>query len=1179
MFLKSLEIYGFKSFADRTKLTFDRGVSGIVGPNGCGKSNVIDSIRWVLGEQKTKNLRSDKMENVIFNGTDKRKKANFCEVSITFENHKNLLPPEYTTVTITRRLYRDGESEYYLNNVLCRLKDITTLFMDTGIGSDSYAIIELGMVDDLLNDKNNSRRELFEEAAGISKYKVRKRDTLKRLDDTQQDLSRIEDLLFEIEKNLKVLEKQAKKAEKYFELKKQYKLASSQVAFLKNRILEEKLSVQHKLEQEFNDKIVGCNTRIGKHDARISELQKDVLYQEDILSSERKRFQEFIEQIREIEQQKTIRAESLKFIGQREITIHEQIHKDQQNLDSMKAIFVELEEKIDQANEQYDKSEFLVAELETEQEELKSLVQKQKLLTEELQQKIRAKENRVNQLSRERDLKTIQLDGLQKELERAQNDQIAKNHDLDSFSEKIRILNDEINLEKTNLSKMLAFREQLLKDLQILNEQLVRQKEQIYATQRQIDAKQNEYNLTKSLVESLEGFPESVKFLKKQKNWSNQAVLLSDIFTINEDYRVALEYFLEPLMNYFVVPTRLDAIQAVDILAKAGKGKANFLIQDELPQLPTLENINLPETAIPALQLLEYSPEYQRLATYLFQTVVFCESIPVNVPEPWIFVEKKGTSASSRAYLRGGSIGLFEGKRIGRAKNLEKLELEVRQLTEQLENEKSKQIELQESIRKLNADNPTHQIEAAQKVLTKKELDLSALQAKQEQFKAFLKQAQNRTEDLVQEIEKITASIQSIDPELEKAEVELDELNKQFKEKTQAYLEYSNQYSEISNRLNQENLTFVQIKNQIDNLKKEFRFKREQQTQLRQSIEKLNQELAELAHKRKELEETNTTNDDQLIKLYQEKEEFEKRLQFSEEKLRSFKNQVIQNENFIKEERKQKEEIEKQRLEVRDAIQELRFQKNAISDRMKTEFEIDIEHLKSEELFAEKEATNNIAELEKELIRLRERLQTYGEVNPMAVESYQEVKERYDFIVSQKTDLEKAKQDLLNTIHDIDQTAQEKFMSAFTAIRENFIRVFRSLFTEQDTCDLVLVNSDDPTESPIDIIARPKGKRPLTINQLSGGEKTLTAISLLFAIYLFKPAPFCIFDEVDAPLDDANIDKFNKIIQQFSKDSQFIIVTHNKRTMASTEMIYGVTMEETGVSRLLPVDLVSLNLT
>ncbi|MEL7147620.1 MAG: AAA family ATPase, partial [Bacteroidota bacterium] len=559
MQLTKLEIKGFKSFADKVTINFDEGITGIIGPNGCGKSNVVDSIRWVLGEQKTRALRSDKMENIIFNGTKNRKQTQLAEVSLTFSNTKNLIPTEYSQVTITRRYYRSGDSEYLLNGVQCRLKDITNLFLDTGIASNSYAIIELKMVDDILNDKDNSRRSLFEEAAGISKFKIRKKETLKKLNDTDDDLDRVEDLLFEIEKNLKSLERQAKQAERYYSLKEDYKkfsitLAKKSVA--NQRLIHDSLSKQL---EEGNDRKLNFNKIITEKEAAKEKNKADLITREKLLSSRQKTLNEHVGKIRAYESEKKIKNERLRFLNDRVDNLREQIDQDKKSNERAEFSIKSLERE-------YETADKILAEISAKLNILQEEYQQQKTETQEVQNKnnelnnmLSTRREEVFQLNKTIEIKQIQQSTLKQELEKTAETSTEQTANLDQFDRKLKEISG-YKEEKEEEYKMLKSKEeQLQASIKSTSKTIELIKEELVQINRKLDARQNEYNLTKSLVDNLEGFPEAIKFLKKQQGWAKNAPLLSDVLTCPEEYRVTIENYLEPLMNYYIVENEAQA--------------------------------------------------------------------------------------------------------------------------------------------------------------------------------------------------------------------------------------------------------------------------------------------------------------------------------------------------------------------------------------------------------------------------------------------------------------------------------------------------------------------------------------------------------------------------------------------------------------------------------------------
>ncbi|GAB3339720.1 chromosome segregation protein SMC [Marivirga atlantica] len=1175
MQLTKLEIKGFKSFGDRMVINFDKGITGIVGPNGCGKSNVVDSIRWVLGEQKTRALRSDKMENVIFNGTKKRKQSNLAEVSLTFNNTKNLLPTEYANVTITRRYYRTGESEYLLNGVSCRLKDITNLFMDTGISSNSYAIIELKMVDDILTDKDNSRRGLFEEAAGISKFKIRKKETLKKLDDTDADLDRVEDLLYEIEKNLKSLEKQAKQAQKFYEYKETYKEKS--VLLAKKTVAEKRdqfLTLNKQLGAE-NDKKVSLNRQLAEYDAKLEQAKADLVKQEKLLSTRQKALNEHVNKIRSYESEKKIKNERLRFLQDKSDNLKQQIEQDKQSNErasfSIKSLTQELESAQKIFAETTTRIESLKSEYEAQKEKTVAIREEVNTLSKQQQ----SLKDDVYQLNKSLEIKEIQLSSVKQELEKSTTDSSEQSASVAEFDEKISTLSALLKEKNEYLQNLKNKENHLNEQIEDHVKTIELIKDELTQSSRKLDATENEYNLTKSLVDNLEGFPEAIKFLKKSSKWGKNAPLLSDILTTSEDYRITIENFLEPYMNYYIVDTEAQAFEAINLLSDASRGKAHFFILDSFEKfIPS--DTKLFDNAIAATEIVEFDAKYKKLIAYILDNVYVVQGDYQKMPEDadCTFITQSGKVTKRKFSMSGGSVGLFEGKRIGRAKNLEKLQEEIKKLNKSIISIKDSLAQRQKDLENLRQHSYRENIENLQTEINEVNSEYVSVKTKQEQFAEMLSSAANKREDLESKREQLTEEIEAIKPESKEKSGRLQEIESRLdiiREDLESHDELLNQKSTV---FNQENIEFHQQENRVNSLENEITYKQNAFDSSKERLEKNQSELKKNEEDIKNLIDTAETNDDELLGMYDEKEQIELGVNEVEKSYYAARGEIDEVEKESRNIQRNREQVDELVLELQNKLNETKLSLNSVKERLSVEFNIDLDKIMAAEEDDQDEVDHSdVDTLREEVSKLKERMDRIGPINPMAMEAYEEIKERNDFIIEQREDLRKAKESLLNTITEIDEVARVSFLEAYAKIKENFMKVFRTLFTEEDECDLQLSDPDNPLESKIEIMAKPKGKRPLTINQLSGGEKTLTATSLLFAIYLLKPAPFCIFDEVDAPLDDANIDKFNNIIREFSNESQFIIVTHNKRTMSSTDVIYGVTMVEQGVSRVVPVDL------
>lgn len=1179
MQLTQLEIKGFKSFGDKITINFNDGVTAIVGPNGCGKSNVVDAIRWVLGEQSTRMLRSEKMENIIFNGTKTRKPSNLAEVSLTFDNTKNILPTDFTKVTITRKLYRSGESEYRLNDVQCRLKDITDLFLDTGIGSDSYSIIELKMIDEIIANKDNSRRALFEEASGISKYKLRKKQTFNKLKDTEADLSRVEDLLFEIEKNLKTLENQAKKAERYYKLKEQYKNLSITLASFRIIGFREALERLENKEQEHAVDHSGISTAISNLEAALQQSKLDNLNLEKNLSIQQKASNEFIAKIRAYESDKKLKNEQLRHLEDKKARLSEELEKDRNQLNHVFYNQKRLNEELLLETETLEKLKISVESQHQGLNDLRLQQQNSKTALDSLNKSNNELQNQVYKLEKDIAILNIQKEALHQESSRNMADTESKETELNEFNKAISEIKQQLDSKEKAFEENKALEDELIRQIQRNTEQIRENKELLNQESRKLDSKQNEYNLTKSMVDNLEGFPESIRFLKKNAGWAKQAPLFSDVLFCREDYRIAIENYLEPVMNHYVVETQTEAVNAIQLLKDSSRGRANFFVLESINKIKRSQDLK-PEggNLISAMEIIDADSKYRPLCEILLHNVFLLESgdeneLKSSLPDQQIVIlSKTGTFSKTRAGMSGGSVGLFEGKRIGRAKNLEKLNKEISSTETSIIKLKKSIAEQEEILKELQESSLKDQLQVWQVEINRLSNEYTSIKTKQEQYLAFIENSLNRKQDIELKINSISNEIMASEPLLAELKVDKQIRQEQLLASQQEYNELSEILNSKSALYNQENIRYHQQQNKVSGIEKDLEYRESQQKSLESRIE-INQ--AELEKTQISIQETvkHTDNSDEdLIAMYAQKEEFETAVTEAEQEYYASRGNITELEEKIAALRRSKEQADLITNELKDQKTVIRLELNALKERLSVEFSVDIAELLDEDSEMENQAESE-SDLREKTEKLKKQLDDYGAINPMAMEAYQEMNERYTFIQEQKKDLSEAKSSLLQTIKEIDDTAKEKFMDAFSSVRTHFIEVFRSLFNQEDSCDLILVDPSNPLESDIDIIARPKGKRPLSINQLSGGEKTLTATAILFSLYLLKPAPFCIFDEVDAPLDDTNIDKFNNIIREFSDQSQFIIVSHNKRTIASTDIIYGVTMAEQGVSRVVAVDI------
>lgn len=1180
MRLKSLEIKGFKSFGDKVIIHFDEGVTSIVGPNGSGKSNVVDAMRWVLGEQKTRMLRSEKMENIIFNGTKTRKAANLAEVSLSFENNKGILPTEFTTVSITRRLYRTGESEYQLNGITCRLKDINDLFMDTGIGPDSYAIIELNMVDDIIKDRNNTINTLLEEAAGISKYKIRKKQTFQKLEETDADLNRVNDLLFEIEKSLKQLETQAKKTDRYYRLKEEYKEISTQLAVYSIQNNSSSFEDLKNKEQSLGETKAEMQHKLKEFELHLATIKGQTNEKEIALQAAQKSYNEKLLEITRFENDEKNKNEKFNFLIEKQKQLQTSSFNDENTLKETESSILLLQEEKLREEDHLKKLEEEVSVLRQNSDASKLAYESSLTAIKELNQKIYQQRSMINEFETKQAVRQTRHQSISDEIKRLQLNQDENVGRLKDLENQLSdILPKKTNADE-DLKKLKQIRLELDEELKSTDARIREANQVIQIESRKLDSKNNEYQLTKNLLEQMEGYPDSIRYLKINHEQFKKAPLLSEIIVCDDEYKIAIENYLEPFLNYFVVQNQTEAWTALNLLNDSSKGRANFFILDSLKSYSQTNSAPI-NGCTKALDIIENNNHYNDLFNFLLSHVYIAndqstlENIDLASHHSAVVLSMSGNFLRQKYSIGGGSIGKFDGKRTGKFKNLEKLAEEIKSQEDLIEDLKISLTQAEDnftSIKSKIADNQ-QLISSKENEFMKLSGDVNSIQSNFDFINRAIDQSKINFAKLKEELTTIENTIAAekenpdLSPEIltEKLNNLIQQLNVQQEQSTQLQKESGEKNQDLNNY----NIQVLQQQNRIQNTVRDMGYRNNQVVTLKKNIESSATELTSVKEQIDQLSNGMASTSDELKKLIDEKNQFDLGVKDSEVNYNFAKQEIESEEKKLADFRKSKEANDLKLQQVNDELNTIKLQMNSLKERLSIEFNIDIEDLTS----IEPNPEFNEPEMRPKAEQLKKRLNEFGPINPMALEQYKEIKERYDFIVKEKTDLQNAKDALLLTIGEIDSTAQTVFMDAFTHVRTNFIRVFRSLFTDDDNCDLVISDMTNPLESDINIIAQPKGKKPLSIHQLSGGEKTLTATALLFSIYLLKPAPFCIFDEVDAPLDDNNIDKFNNIIKKFSAESQFIIITHNKKTMAATDIMYGITMAEPGVTSVVPVDM------
>ncbi|TXT30039.1 MAG: chromosome segregation protein, partial [Chitinophagaceae bacterium] len=887
--LKSLEIKGFKSFADKTVVSFDEGITGIIGPNGCGKSNIIDSIRWVIGEQKISALRSENLEALVFNGSKTRSASGLAEVSLTFENTKNLLPTEFNTVTVTRRFYKNGESEYRLNDVTCRLKDIHNLFLDTGVSTDSYAIIELGMVDDIIKDKENSRRRMLEQAAGITIYKTRKKEAKNKLDATEQDLARIEDLLFEINNQLKTLESQARKAEKFYEIKKEYKEVAVELA--KAALEGFNISYKSLTEQQETevDKKMQLEAEIATDEAAIEVEKVAFITQERELQSMQHGFNELQQNLRTKENEKNLATQKLQYLKEKETNLKDFLEKATGQLKT-------IGDSIEYSQMQVGEEEANLSTLQERVESAQFEVEDKRRVFDEKRAGVDAVRNQYQQYQRNQfdaEKKVAVADTSIQNLQRAQLQLTEESENRKQQLQQLQVESNEkeeaLEMKRTDLVQLQEHHEKTKEQIFDTQAQLEVLRGELAEENRKLDSKRNEYNLLKSLIDSMEGYPESIKFLHKNSEWNHAAPILSDIIYVKEEFRAAVENVLEPYLNYYVVNNLEEGLQAVHLLDAHKKGKANFFMLDQFANFRT--DTHQPNNTFRAMDVVEVDDQYRKLAEYLLGNVYIAENEEaLNNSNGAVVLEKTGKYVKGKYTLTGGSVGLFEGKKIGRAKNLEKLHEEIID-QESIVNLLKSDIQFKHNEVVAFSDQlKEHAIRATEQEINQLTNQVFAAKNKIENLLAAQQNGEQRLADIEGRLQDEQDSIAETRELLITLNEQLVATTEEMRNIEQDYQAAEQAYHFASGQFNETNLQLTRQQSKIATLKQELLFKENQLNDLHEQIKLNTAQLAEAESDIVEGNEALAEVETLLVNLMRGKEAEEVKLNEADQSYYNFRN-------------------------------------------------------------------------------------------------------------------------------------------------------------------------------------------------------------------------------------------------------------------------------------------------
>lgn len=1179
MYLKKLELQGFKSFADKTVLEFMPGITTVIGPNGSGKSNISDAIRWVLGEQSMKSLRGSKTEDVIFAGTQNRKSLGFAEVSMVMDNSDQKLPIEYNEVTITRKLYRSGESGYYINKTPCRLKDVLELFMDTGIGKDGYSIIGQGKIDEILSNKSEERRHIFEEAAGIVKYRVRKAESEKKLEQTKLNLLRINDIISEIEANIEPTKIQAEKAKEYLRLRDELK--SIEIGLFIHNINDYK----KRIEEVINDQDI-YNTQLVRENERLSNIQE----LKEKLRASLDSITEQIEKMQNLGFENEKKKEQIKA----DININlEKINNNNANFERLEKEIIEnderlkvLEEEINQKNDKKtnltENKDKFVKELEEKEAELKKLTDKMS----EKELDMETKKKKVEDNTDEKYEISNAISTLKANVENSNSRKKVVEEEIDVNISEL----DSSRMQKSEISQKFA-------EIEAKREKIKGDLNKIDEKRKESDAKLKEYDLKinqceseirmkdsrmKFLVETekeKEGYIRSVKSILQdcEKDLSLKKGVhgvIANLISVPKEYETAIEMCLGQSMQNIVTDTEEDAKKLVEHLRKFNLGRASFLPITSVKG-KKLDKIKSEKGVIGiASDLVKFDKKYEQIVLSLLGRTLIVDTmdnaIAIARKNSYGFriVTLQGDVLNPSGAISGGSVSTKTVNILGRSREIEELKKTIAELEKKVEKLKKDKSEYESSIEDL-----LEEIEGLENELK----DIEIVYATEKQRVSSIEEAVSKVE---KRLEKLRDEKKSIEEQLKINEQTQNDLNEKISAIDEENKKLSEEIEEFSNH-NKETQTIVDDLNfDITNLKISVSSFDESEASINEIVERINNDIENLkqsTENKKEQKIKLTEENDKLeelnIKLNEEAENLLKEVSNSGTKVEELKNDRITKNQKL-------EEAEENFTDQMEKIDGLKEQVNK-ADIKKSKYEVELEQIISK-MWEEYEITpndpgeyeepKNVAEVQKQVNKIRGEMKDLGSVNIDSIEEYKKLKERYDFMNEQRLDLETTMAKLRNVITDMTTVMKKQFEDRFRVINKNFSEVFVELFGG-GKAELKLTDEDNILESGIEIEVQPPGKKLQNMMLLSGGERAFTAIALLFAILKINPAPFCVLDEIEAALDDVNVYRFAEYLKKFAQESQFLVITHRKGTMEAANTVYGITMQENGISKLLSLDL------
>ena len=1181
MYLKSLELQGFKSFPDKIKLDFDKGITAVVGPNGSGKSNVADAVRWVLGEQSAKQLRGSKMEDVIFAGTEARKPVGFAYVSITFDNEDHALPVEYNEVTVTRKVFRSGESEYQLNGHSCRLKDITELFYDTGIGKEGYSIIGQGQIDKILSGRPEERRELFDEAAGIVKFKRRKAASIKKLENERENLVRVNDILKELEKQVGPLEKQSEKAKEYLKLKQDLKIRDVNAFLMESdeirislKECEEKSLIAANDLKAANEEYDSTKAEYDSLEIQLNEINNSIETTNTLLSNteiEKQRLDGVINVY--AEQIKTIQANSVHYTN-RLSDISKSIDEKKESLSkldeekqSLAESLTSYEEKRAEAKKKHDEILNSIEEINKNIEDYNNKI----IDVLSLKTKTTADNQKFQTMLEQKNIRKAELNSII--IQKKSEENLADNS-INEFSDQLVKADNKIN--------------NLTEQINDVNQGIFTNKNKITELTSIIDKEQTQYHREKSKLESLiaiteryDGYGNSIRKIMELKE-TNSGILgvIADIIKVEKKYETAIETALGGTIQNIVTDNEKTAKELIAYLKDNKLGRATFLPITSVSGKNTYESEPcMKEKGVIGLacNLVRVDFEYTKLAKYLLGRILVVDNIDngLAIAKKYKYslriVTLEGEQLNPGGSMTGGAFKNASNL-LGRRREIEELKKDVADVSKSLNEHKSLISELRKSVASLREQN-----DSLNKAMREAQVEKNTIVMN-------LNSATNRRDEIISSLADINSQIADVEREITEISGNLSNASDSLASLDSINEESKNEIESLNSLLAEKKLEEAAVNDSFDNIKLQFSSLLQKDSFIDENKERINQEIRDLKAEADDIQLKMASTNEEISAKNSEILQVKEKIAVSSKQIEDCKTKI----ETLKEKRNNYTNSHKVFFDKRESIsgrisdldkevyrlnatkEKLEESLDVLTDYMWDEYELTYSYA----IEYKNEEFSSLTAIKKEINTLKSSIRALGDVNVNSIEEYKEVNERYQFLKGQHDDLIEAENSLVKIIDELDQGMRVQFQQKFDEIKVEFDKVFKELFGGGHGT-IQLVDDEDILECGILIISQPPGKKLQNMMQLSGGEKALTAISLLFAIQNLKPSPFCLLDEIEAALDDSNVARFANYLHKLTRHTQFIVITHRRGSMSAADRLYGITMQEKGVSTLVSVDLIA----